>query len=101
MKDIYNNIRICPFNGFNNLCDMRLEPDIGRIMAHSRNYDELQYIWSEWRKKSGPPLKNKFMRYVQLANQAAIQTGKSPKLGFRVNQPKEFFIQVLWMLVIK
>lgn len=75
MKDIYNNIKICPFKGFNNYCDMRLDPDIIRTMAHSRNYDELQYIWSEWRKKTAPT-KNKFMRYVQLANQAATAMGK-------------------------
>ncbi|XP_018333266.1 angiotensin-converting enzyme [Agrilus planipennis] len=76
MKDIYNKIRICPFDdGFDEKCTLQLEPDIKNIMMHSRNPDELLHVWNEWHNKVGPPMKNKFMRYVQLANQAARMTG--------------------------
>lgn len=59
-----------------NYCDMQLDPEISRILAHSRIEKELLYVWKSFRDKTGPKLKNKFMRYVQLANEAAINTGK-------------------------
>lgn len=56
-------------------CDMQLDPEISRILAHSRIERELVYVWRSFREKTGPKLKNKFMRYVQLANQAARLNG--------------------------
>lgn len=56
-------------------CDMQLDPEISRILAHSRIERELIYVWKGFREKTGPRLKNKFMRYVQLANQAARLNG--------------------------
>ncbi|KOB73573.1 Angiotensin-converting enzyme, partial [Operophtera brumata] len=58
-----------------NYCDMQLDPEISRILAHSRIESELLYVWRSFRDKTGPKLKNRFMRYVQLANQAAQATG--------------------------
>lgn len=58
-----------------NYCDMQLDPEISRILAHSRIESELLYVWKSFRDKTGPKLKNRFMRYVQLANQAAVATG--------------------------
>ncbi|KAJ0170359.1 hypothetical protein K1T71_014287 [Dendrolimus kikuchii] len=58
-----------------NYCDMQLDPEISRILAHSRIESELIYVWRSFREKTGPKLRNRFMRYVQLANQAAISTG--------------------------
>lgn len=76
MKDTYNNVRVCPFNNFDSkYCDLVLNPDIKRLMAHSRNSEELTHIWKEYHDKIGPSMKNKFMRYVQLANQAARMNG--------------------------
>ncbi|XP_047513996.1 angiotensin-converting enzyme-like [Pieris napi] len=60
---------------FPNYCDMQLDPEISRILAHSRIESELLYVWKSFRDKTGPKLKNRFMRYVQLANQAAISSG--------------------------
>ncbi|CAG9794149.1 unnamed protein product [Diatraea saccharalis] len=58
-----------------NYCDMQLDPEISRILAHSRIESELLYVWKNYREQTGPKLKNRFMRYVQLANQAAVTTG--------------------------
>ncbi|XP_047038254.1 angiotensin-converting enzyme-like [Helicoverpa zea] len=58
-----------------NYCDMQLDPEISRILAHSRIESELLYVWKSFREQTGPKLKNRFMRYVQLANQAAENTG--------------------------
>ncbi|XP_053621557.1 angiotensin-converting enzyme-like isoform X2 [Plodia interpunctella] len=60
---------------FPNYCDMQLDPEISRILAHSRIESELIYVWKSFRDQTGPKLKNRFMRYVQLANQAAVATG--------------------------
>ncbi|XP_059062532.1 angiotensin-converting enzyme-like [Achroia grisella] len=60
-----------------NYCDMQLDPEISRILAHSRIESELLYVWKSFRDQTGPKLKNRFMRYVQLANQAAVATGYS------------------------
>jgi peptidyl-dipeptidase A len=77
MKDIYSHVRICPFNNHETLfCDLELDPDVLRIMSNSRNHMELAHTWKEWHDKVGPPMKNKFMRYVQIANQAARMNGK-------------------------
>ena len=45
-------------------------------MAQSRDYDELLHYWQAWHEAVGPPLKNKYMRYTQLANQASRLNGK-------------------------
>ncbi|CAH1642884.1 unnamed protein product [Spodoptera littoralis] len=58
-----------------NYCDMQLDPEISRILAHSRIESELLYVWRSFRDQTGPKLRNRFMRYVQLANQAAVATG--------------------------
>lgn len=60
-----------------NYCDMQLDPEISRILAHSRIENELLYVWKSFREKTGPKLRNRFMRYVQLANQAAVLTGET------------------------
>lgn len=80
MKDIYSHVRVCPFRstGDNDVyCDLELDPDVKRIMANSRNNNELTHIWREWHDKIGPQMKNKYMRYVDLANQAARINGKN------------------------
>lgn len=58
-----------------NYCDMQLDPEISRILAHSRIESELVYVWKSFRDTTGPKLKNRFMRYIQLANNAAVSSG--------------------------
>lgn len=58
-----------------NYCDMQLDPEISRILAHSRIESELLYVWKSFRDQTGPKLRNKFIRYVQLANEAAVLAG--------------------------
>ncbi|XP_065090381.1 angiotensin-converting enzyme-like [Ochlerotatus camptorhynchus] len=96
MKDNYNNAKLCPFHGplatavasdsskssnyvtgYTAYCDLKLEPDIAQIMETSRIEPELRHYWSAWREKTGPPVKNTFMRYLDLANQAAERHGFS------------------------
>ncbi|XP_066152228.1 angiotensin-converting enzyme-like isoform X2 [Euwallacea fornicatus] len=75
MKDLYAHVRICPYVPNPHVeeaiyCDLELG-DIQELMADSRNNLELVHLWKEWHDKTGSPMRNKFMRYVDLANQAA------------------------------
>lgn len=70
MLSIYNTASICvqkePFR-----CGLRLQPDITNIMANSRNWDELQYTWIEWRRNTGQNMKETYEQLVHLSNEAA------------------------------
>jgi peptidyl-dipeptidase A len=115
MKDHYNQVRICPYRGvnlysdgsnvttFHAYCDLRLEPDLAKIMERSRNEEELRYVWSEYREKIGPPIRNTFMRYVDLSNQAAQLHGfrdAGDQMRELYEDPDFFFtVQDLWQQV--
>ncbi|XP_043597026.1 angiotensin-converting enzyme-like [Bombus pyrosoma] len=75
MKEIYVRTRVCPYRTIGANCDLNLDHDVNKIMAKSKDYDELLYYWHAWHEATGPQLKNKYMRYVQLANQAARLNG--------------------------
>lgn len=49
--------------------------ELTRILAKSRDYDELLHVWKAWRDKTGKPLRAKYLRYVQLSNEAAKLNG--------------------------
>lgn len=40
-------------------------------MAKSRDWDELVYVWSEWRRKSGENIKDMYEQLMELTNEAA------------------------------
>ncbi|EFN73268.1 Angiotensin-converting enzyme, partial [Camponotus floridanus] len=44
---------------------------ISQIMAKSRDWDELQYVWTEWRRRSGTPIKDLYQQLITLNNDAA------------------------------
>lgn len=75
MLAVYNSASICalkdPFK-----CGLRLVPDLTTIMAHSRNWDELQYTWTEWRRNTGQNIKDTFQQVVTLSNEAARLNSK-------------------------
>lgn len=70
MLTVYNTASICaqnePFR-----CGLRLQPDITNIMAKSRNWDELQHVWTEWRRNTGQNMKDTYEQLVALSNHAA------------------------------
>ncbi|XP_043273718.1 angiotensin-converting enzyme [Venturia canescens] len=70
MLSIYNSATICAYNDpFR--CGLRLYPDVSRIMAKSRDWDELQWVWVEWRRRSGSQIRDLYGQLVQLNNDAA------------------------------
>lgn len=121
MKDAYKSAKICPFRSntnvfvpqfehnknshyipptYTNYCDLRLDPELIKMMEVSRNQEELLYIWAAWREKTGPPLKNSFMRYVDLANQASRVHGfrdAGEQMRAIYDDPDFYFtVQDLW-----
>lgn len=40
-------------------------------MAKSRDWDELTWVWTEWRKKAGLPIRDLFEQLADLTNEAA------------------------------
>ncbi|XP_047368061.1 angiotensin-converting enzyme-like isoform X2 [Vespa velutina] len=87
MKDIYSRTRLCPYRNMGSNCNLSIDHDISKIMAQSKDYDELLYYWHAWHEAIGPPLKNNFMRYVQLSNQASRLNG----FADTGDQMREFF----------
>ncbi|GBM64390.1 Angiotensin-converting enzyme [Araneus ventricosus] len=76
MQDIYGKAKVCRFNASDNKpCDLSLEPEITEILIHSRNDAELKHVWSQWRDVTGKVMKDKFLRYVELSNEAACLNG--------------------------
>uniref|UniRef100_A0A3P9IDC3 Angiotensin-converting enzyme n=1 Tax=Oryzias latipes TaxID=8090 RepID=A0A3P9IDC3_ORYLA len=48
-----------------------------KIMAESRDYNELLFAWKGWRDAAGKVLRQDYERYVELANKAAVLDGYS------------------------
>lgn len=84
MLAIYNGATICAMNEpFR--CALRLQPDLVQIMAKSRNWDELQYVWTEWRRKTGQNIKELYEQMVALSNEAAKLNSKSSLINTSYN----------------
>lgn len=79
MKDLYSHVRACPYvpitSNVHNYCEMKLD-EVQAKMASSRNNGELLHFWKEWHDKTGPILKSRFLRYLELANESARMNGK-------------------------
>lgn len=75
MLAVYNTAAVCAYNEpFR--CGLRLQPDLTDIMARSRNWDEMQYIWMEWRRNTGQKYKDTYEQLVSLSNDAAKLNSK-------------------------
>lgn len=46
------------------------------ILATSSNYDELAYVWREWRDVASKPMRDDYEMYIELSNKAARANGK-------------------------
>ncbi|XP_014329010.1 angiotensin-converting enzyme [Xiphophorus maculatus] len=78
METKYSVAEVCRENG---KCHP-LDPDLQRIMAESRDYDELLFAWKGWRDAAGKVIRDDYKRYVELANKAATLNGHSDNGAF-------------------
>jgi len=44
-------------------------------MSHNTDYDELLWTWKGWRDATGPSMREKYIRFVELQNEAARLNG--------------------------
>jgi len=70
MEGAYGRAKYCPEPG---RC-LELEPDLTRIMANSRNPNELLDAWRGWH-DTAAPMRKDYIRYVELANKGARELG--------------------------
>ncbi|XP_069012000.1 angiotensin-converting enzyme isoform X2 [Embiotoca jacksoni] len=78
METKYSVAEVCRDNG---TCHP-LDPDLQKIMAESRDYDELLFAWKGWRDAAGKVLRQDYKRYVELANKAATLNGHADNGAF-------------------
>ncbi len=45
-------------------------------MATSTDYNELEYVWTQWREVAGKPIRQQYIEFVALNNKAADLNGK-------------------------
>lgn len=77
MSAIYSKASICPYQQPN--CSAAnqwtLDPEIEHVMSTSQDYDELAYVWKEWRDKSGKLMRQDYRKYVEIMNKAGKVNG--------------------------
>lgn len=79
IENIYNTAKICPFTkkDCNTATEgLTLEPELYDILASSTDYDELEWVWTQWREKSGKNMRDGYKKYIELNNKAATLNGK-------------------------
>lgn len=75
---IFQTARVCPYENQNcnkSIDGMSLNGEIDDRFAHSRNFDELKYLWSEWHKNSGQLMRNDYKKLMNYINETAKLTG--------------------------
>ncbi|CAG0914791.1 unnamed protein product [Notodromas monacha] len=84
MTSIYSSAKICPFDKQN--CDLKkdtawsLDPELNelfRVQPEKENFEKLAYVWAKWRDASGKLIRQKFLDFVRLSNEAAIANKNS------------------------
>ena len=75
MQNIYGTAKVPDYKDPKKL--LSLTPDLERVLSESNDYDEQEYIWTEWRKQSGAKMPKYFEQYVGFENQAARLNGKN------------------------
>jgi peptidyl-dipeptidase A len=73
MESTYAKGKYCPQQGAKAGKCLTLD-DITRVLAQSRDYDELLDLWQGWH-RIARPMREKYARYVELANRGARELG--------------------------
>lgn len=100
LTGMYGAGKYCPDNG-----ECISGTELEGMMADVRDYDRLLELWQGWR-KIAPPMRGKYQRYVELANEGANELGYSDlgemwRAGFDMS-PAEFQAEAgrLWEQVM-
>lgn len=69
----------------NSIQTIRYKSDLTEIMATSTNYNELEYVWTQWREVAGKPIRQQYLEFVELNNKAAVLNGTTLNPGFIID----------------
>jgi len=69
LSEIYSKAKVKEYNNLTK--DYSLEPELTLAMAQIRDHEELEWYWKQWRQKSGKQMRDKYMEYIKIYNQAA------------------------------
>ena len=77
MESTYSKAKICPYSSQGEGCEAtwELEPDLVEVMSSSHNYDELEYVWEQWRQVSGNTYREQYLEFIKLKQEAARSLG--------------------------
>lgn len=67
---------------------MNLFLDLTKILKESRDEGELRHAWKEWHDKSGNPIRESYVRFVELANEVARLNGNKITLPYQIQNRK-------------
>ncbi|KAG1680453.1 Angiotensin-converting enzyme [Nymphon striatum] len=70
MSGVYGKGKMSSFDGKKH--DLRLDPDLTKIMGTSNDYERLSHAWKGWRDAVGKPIRQDYIQYVNLKNEASI-----------------------------
>ena len=83
LAKIYSTAKVPMYGNPNKL--IGLEPDITLIMRESRDPDELEHYWTEWRKATGNKMRDLYLEYITLTNEAARVNGYKDGTEMKTN----------------
>ncbi|KAG1680456.1 Angiotensin-converting enzyme [Nymphon striatum] len=71
MSGVYGKGKMSSFDGKKH--DLRLDPDLTKIMGTSNDYERLSHAWKGWRDAVGKPIRQDYIQYVNLKNEASVK----------------------------
>ena len=94
MEGVYSTAKVCktantPASACPEDQQLSLEPDLTEIMDKSRDYDELLHVWTAWRDESGKKMRDDYVKYIGLKNEAAVANGEG---FYRVHEVAKSFL---------
>jgi len=68
-------------------------------MANSRDFEELLYTWRSWRDNIGHEIRPKYIKYMELVNEAAMAIGIV--IFLRIENNEEQLVMLYLIMYIK
>ncbi|KAM7351041.1 ance-2 [Cochliomyia hominivorax] len=81
MSEIYKNVKLCAYQN-EEICDLRLMPEVQNIIHTTQDVKEIEYYWLEWRRKTGIAARADFQKFVELYRKTAKMNGFSKPSDF-------------------
>ncbi|XP_017108669.2 angiotensin-converting enzyme [Drosophila bipectinata] len=74
LSDNYKNVNLCAYRQPSN-CSLRLIPEVQSIVQASRDLEEIEYYWFEWRNRTGLATRPQFIAFMELYKKTAQLNG--------------------------